>query len=203
MAIKPVSKFTLEHLPRNDEELNELIQYHAQFTSKYHGIDFRICTDRFRDYVCESFLGMTNGGYQQLRQFWLKSTNDLDNADSLTEALLEKLPSTIYLNGSSDISTDHDAVKYLSRSGHISVKGDFFPLKKNHFDVICENYKVILLIVNYPNESKYGKPNTANKLGAACYAIEKGFETDEHFSVVSACNGSDDCGDTYLVLVRK
>lgn len=57
--------------PANDVELNKIIESEKKYIEKYGYVTItKKSLTRFRDYVCESKLGFTNGGYQELKSLW-------------------------------------------------------------------------------------------------------------------------------------
>ena len=216
MKITPNSKFTLAQLPKNESELKEIVDYHAQFTAKYFCIELgksNKSQHRFRDWVCESMLGMTSGGYQQLQSIWLESEKDKQSVLNLVsrfESQLANLPDTIFIKdlmdseGFNSLSTMEDAVSYLRRD--IRENDDFESELESDFEVaILEEFHVVKMYTTYPDSEKYGIPYHASETGSLEH-VDKYYTSSinrDEFEVISADNGDDGVGYIWYELKRK
>lgn len=83
MKVTANPKFHLSSLPKNDSELRELMEYQNQFSSRFNCREMGTSNKAFqsyRDWICYAFLGMTSGGYQQLKSIWMKEREEAEHA---------------------------------------------------------------------------------------------------------------------------
>lgn len=217
MKITPNSKFTLAQLPKNESELKEIVDYHAQFTAKYFCIELgksNKSQHRFRDWVCESMLGMTSGGYQQLQSIWLESEKDKQSVLNLVsrfESQLANLPDTIFIKdlmdseGYNSLSTIEDAIHYKRGWGLVE-EGVFEDELDSDFEVaILEKFQVVKMFTTYPDSDKYGIPSHASEDGSIKY-VESYYTSSIDkavFEIISVDTGDDSVGSIWYELKRK
>lgn len=209
MRIQSNSKFTLE-LPKNENELNELISYHKQFTAKYYSIEPTSKSfQRFRDYVCESLLGMTNGGYQQLLSIWKSEESRLKGEQEIIESLSEavsELPDSLYLWFPTDESpmlcTKPDAVK-MNKFGVSFDADDFEEIQGDLELAILNAFEGESLLVAYPRADRYGTPKLAcDELASDLVTDLYGVIPGDNFNVMSHDHGCDNVETVIIKLVR-
>ncbi|MGD1524141.1 hypothetical protein [Vibrio owensii] len=210
MQLNNNSKFTLE-LPRNDAELNELIHYHMQFTSKYYSIaPTGEKSDRFRDYICESLLGMTNGGYQQLQSIWKEEVKLNHNKQMAIDSMAQEvknLPDYIFVHCPIDLSAElcikQGAVKMNNRGIQFDDE-DFDTISEELEFAIYDEFEAMELFIEYPRADRHGVPDLACDETAREKIAERfGINPSCDFKVSSYDMGSDNCETIIFALKRR
>lgn len=221
MKITQNPKFFLAELPKNDQELDQLIQYQAQFSKKFHCIEVgKKSYNRYREWVCQALLGMVSGGYQQLQKKWEEDTqrndswsNELAQLEERFGEQLNALPDTIYIKlmedeeGYNSLSVMENAVGLSERyRGSIEELGDFDDELDGNFEILLlEHFEVTNFLLEYPNGDKYGIPSYASYEGAKKYITD--FYTnslsEDKFDVLAVDRGDDGCESKWIILERK
>lgn len=156
-----------KQLPQNDIELNALIAEQKPFIKKYFDINITAKSDnKFRDYVCESLLGMTNGGYQQLQASW-GAVQSASVSGELKESL-ESLPSAFWILVSDEgkllfnLSGGRSGIETSAKYGLQRVEHELFDEIDPDLELaILEHYSADQMHMTYPNGNKYGAPELA------------------------------------------
>lgn len=92
--VDPLRKHKIP-LPANDTELDKIIQSEAYFVDKFGYLTVTPKShNRFREYVCQSKLGLVNGGYQQLQAIWKTLTPEVSKKNA--SAMKSDLPFHIW-----------------------------------------------------------------------------------------------------------
>lgn len=221
MKITPNPQFFLAELPKNDQELDQLIQYQAQFSKKFHCIEVgKKSYNRYREWVCQALLGMVNGGYQQLQKKWEEDTqrndswsNELAQLEEQFGKELNALPDTIYIKLMSDeegynsLSVMENAVGLSKRyRNHMEERDDFDVGLDTDFELLLlENFEVTKFLIEYPCGDKYGIPGYATLEGAKKYVTD--FYTSslskDKFDVIAVDSGDDKFESKWVMLERK
>ena len=198
--------------PINDAELNKIIDSQKYFIAKYKyaSISWKSFST-FRDYICESLLGMSHGGYQQLQAIWKAQASLLkavDNAVFENKEFIGNLPSEIwcFINDSNDLmfSSDPRAVYKKSRCpAAIEDEGFFKEMSEDLEIAILTAYAGKELHLIHPNASKYGLPEILENDISQNISDMYGIRMDDNFDEIVMDSGDDGCGELLFKLIKK
>ncbi|CAH6988520.1 conserved hypothetical protein [Vibrio chagasii] len=204
-------------LPKDEAGLDALVAYHSQFTDKYWSVKTGgKSSDRFRDYVCESLLGMTNGGYQQLLAIWKTQAAAEAHALESRRVTGQILPKSVLSDYSEFYLTENDNEEWVwikpeDRLNHFNSRDDLClddvnelpELELTDCVTMSDEFLVRTVWVSFPNARKYGVPELA------CYSGLKellkntyGLSAHKDLSIM-AYDTQDDSGTQYLFELVK